>query len=376
MSEYQFTKFTTIADGIREVRSITSFEREREIKFGINFLDDAMTCISPSDLILIGARSGAGKTELATTIGMNAAMQGKRVYFFALEAERHELSMRIAYKAAAKKYYKDKNTLFERVSFDRWMAGKQSDRFYEDHSEAQEIAESLKNFKVRYSDTDYTIENFTEDMEQIKNDADLIILDHLHYFEILNDKNENQEYKRIMKTLRRECLDKKIPVILVSHIRKPDMGRPSITPDQEDFHGSSDIIKIATKAITIGSGVNRLVVLPDGEEVSFDGKILSFLRVVKHRRNGSVTNRIAAVGFDPRVNTYGSDYFLGTIGYCESRKKHGINVDEMASLPLWAENAFKFKPKVPDTKATTKRSPPKILDVQLLKTGQNKSDDL
>ena len=59
--------------------------------FGIKYLDAALHGIKPNDLILIGASSGAGKTELCTHIAKTNAKLGKRVRYIALEAEKNEI---------------------------------------------------------------------------------------------------------------------------------------------------------------------------------------------------------------------------------------------------------------------------------------------
>ena len=55
-------------------------------KYGVKFLDDYLLGIKQTDFILIGAYSGAGKTELAYNIAFENAKK-TNVHLFALEAK-------------------------------------------------------------------------------------------------------------------------------------------------------------------------------------------------------------------------------------------------------------------------------------------------
>jgi replicative DNA helicase len=62
-------------------------DTDKNCYFGVTYLDAALKGICPNDLILIGATSGAGKTELCAQIARINAKLGKRVNYIALEAE-------------------------------------------------------------------------------------------------------------------------------------------------------------------------------------------------------------------------------------------------------------------------------------------------
>jgi len=355
----QVSNFSTAADDIRNALDDINFEKEKTIPFGISFLDDALTGITPTDLIILAARSGAGKTETAIQIAMNAALNKKRVFFFALEAERGEIGRRQLYRFKAETYFKDN---YQRhsgpVNYSEWMAKRLPDCFY---TQFKEIADEMTYFdslKIRYSDSSYTLEDFERDMISVGQLADLIILDHLHYFELDANANENAQYKTIVKAIRTHCLEKKIPVILVSHIRKGDTRYPTIVPDQEDFHGSSDIAKIGTKAITLASAQNRRVcALEERELVSKNGssKVLvpidippknphlyrTFIKAAKHRRNGSVMSAVGVLNFDPRMNVYEAGYLIGSQMLVENKNAFVISKEE--AIPSWAINESRRK---------------------------------
>ena len=60
-----------------------------------------------------------------------------------------------------------------------------------------------------------------------------------------DDPNENRAVKNIVKRIRDVSLAIGVPVIVVAHLRKKDRIPRPLAPDLDDFHGASDITKIA-----------------------------------------------------------------------------------------------------------------------------------
>lgn len=65
------------------------------LKIGLPSVDDFLCGVSPTDLIIIGARPSIGKSALATTMAEAIAKQGKGVLFFSLEMGRDQHGIRI-----------------------------------------------------------------------------------------------------------------------------------------------------------------------------------------------------------------------------------------------------------------------------------------
>lgn len=65
------------------------------IPTGIGELDKTITGLNKSDLIILGARPGMGKTALALNIARNVAGRKKTVCFFSLEMTRDQLAQRL-----------------------------------------------------------------------------------------------------------------------------------------------------------------------------------------------------------------------------------------------------------------------------------------
>ena len=303
------------------------------MSFGVKFLDESLLGIQRNDLILLGGLSGGGKTELATHIALSNAKNGKRVVYFALEAEKYEIEMRIIYKHKVSNYLKSGGTIF--TNYDRWMSGMAP--------HLDDVLSGLDDEKfdlrTRYPNGDYGINEFITDYNEVVHNSDLIILDHIHYFDLESD-NENKEYKKIIKTIRNEVLNNGKPMIVVSHIKKRDRRYPTIVPDQEDFHGTSDLVKISTKSITLSPQNDFRIMKKDvagnNSEITTSNGYFTFIRAVKNRRNGSALRHTGAIIYDANLNTYSSGYY---IGHQKTENNEVLfQVDDRA--PWWATSAF------------------------------------
>jgi replicative DNA helicase len=280
--------------------------RGEMLTFGVRYLDDALGGIVRRDLIMVGARTGAGKTQLATISALANCRAGRRVHYFALEAEDREIERRIKYQIVAREYYHRLNH-GKRIRYLDWYQGRLEDELgqYSELAEAEMRDSVAKNLHTYYRVDSFTSADFAEQLAKIATETDLVILDHLHYVDHAEDENENKGYKRIVKQIRDSALRLGKPVIVVAHVRKADRKFVGLVPDVEDFHGSSDIGKIATKAITIA---------PDFEAQTGDPSLWStFIHVAKCRQDNAVTRYVARCNFNTRTDSYQKGYTLGRL---------------------------------------------------------------
>jgi hypothetical protein len=95
----------------------------------------------------------------------------------------------------------------------------------------------------------------------------------------------------------------------------------------DDFHGTSDIVKIATTCIIIGKP----------HEVAYSGVkpngYPTFIRVVKHRLDGSRTWPTSINFFQPQTGTYAAEYAIGHL------TAHDTKWDPLIPVPAWAKSA-------------------------------------
>src|SRR4051812_7956577 len=100
MSEQEDFKVT----GEAELKD-RKYEAGLTAEFGITYLDDALNGIRRSDLVIIAARTGAGKTELAATLALKNCLSGSKAILIALEAERFEVLRRLKYQMVASVFF-------------------------------------------------------------------------------------------------------------------------------------------------------------------------------------------------------------------------------------------------------------------------------
>jgi replicative DNA helicase len=320
---------------------ITNAQRERVLgnivgKYGIDYLDDFLLGIRKKELILIGADPGVGKTEIASYIAHTNAEAGLRVHMLALEADEYEISIRGMYKFYASHFFadilRDPNTHF---NYRNYILG-QIDLSKYDEAVRTEYFAKYKTLTVHYRDTsEVTLDNDSFDLTKlvqiiglIKDDCDMMVIDHLHYFDLDETKPENSELTNIMKTIRRMNLMHKFPIIAIAHLRKKTDKR-QIIPDNDSYMGTSNIPKIAKTNIVFSKDY----------EHQFDKQYLfgTFCRVLKARAGGA-SNMLARLWFDSKLSRYRNSYDLCRVDYFG----HKITDIDLLAIPDWAKNCKKL----------------------------------
>lgn len=322
------TGFSSMAlDPDKHLASLAS-RREALSPFGLTFLDECLGGISNEDLIVIGADTGIGKTQLSLSLGIHAAINGRTVDYFALEAYEGELQDRIAYKAFAKNYfqaYREGKMKYEDIDPQDYLNGAYVGKYDDMIREAAESVSQIKNFHTYYPKEIMTLELFTKKFMAIKNSTDLVIVDHLHYFDY-DEEQENRAIKRIVMELKLLSNVHKKPIILVSHVRKMDKRHPQDVPLIVDLHGSSEIAKNATKVITFGRYYS--------EEFGDD---YTCVAAYKNRFGGNRVYSSALIKYDAQGQTYGKKYILGKAYQHDAKFKQWS--DKMGRFPHWAKSA-------------------------------------
>lgn len=296
------------------------------LSFGIDFLDDALFGIAPHEVILVGAESGAGKTQLVSNVAMHNLLQGKKVHFYALEAHYLEIEHRIIFQLLIDILKRDNKKPWP--SYEEYYY--RLHEFHVEELEAQELfKKTLGNLATFYK----TAENFTvQDFKGLYassalSNADLIIVDHAHYFD-WGDKSDYHGLKEVI-TKARFCADTYgIPCLLVSHMRKPDPRVKTLAPSMHDFHGTSELYKRANKAFTLGKGKYD----PHNRTAH------TYCNAIKQRMNGQVTTVTARMIFDFRTTSYAPGYSLGLLNTDKEFDDKG-NFQKLESLPSWAKRA-------------------------------------
>jgi hypothetical protein len=277
---------------------------KRGMPYHVSFLDDLLGGILPHDLILLGAATGAGKTELARQIATENARKGKHVYFFALEAEPKEIERRMKHSLIAELMHGANDPALENFTYREWYWGKRDDRIGDYSLQAEDIIRgSFSTLHTYYRGSKFGHEDIKRLFLAIQDQADLIVLDHLHYVDI-DDENENRGFKDTVKMIRDVALGIGKPVVLVAHLRKRDTRSKSLVPDAEMFHGSSDIIKVCTNIVLLAPAH----AVPSQKWYAAN----TFMYVPKDRMGGA-SGYVAVCFFDRRMKRYGRQYMLGRL---------------------------------------------------------------
>ncbi len=308
---------------------IESALRDREshedmLKFHLDFLDDYSVGIARNDVVLLGAATGAGKTALAKTIAQRNVLAGKRVTYFALEAERGEIENRIAYELIAQRC-RDTNTSPRGMSYARWYCRMYPELIEAENKVRQVLERDYQNLFTFYKQGDFDQSALTKEFYAAHASSDLLILDHLHYVDS-HETNENRAYKELVKCVRDLALECDTPILCVAHLRKKDRGAKMLVPDVEDFHGSSDLIKIATKCV---------VLAPAYDQDMQHGIAGTYFHVGKDRRVGS-SKYAGLCGYDLQLNQYAPGYRLGRLSYMSD----SWEAVKISDFPDWAKNAI------------------------------------
>lgn len=304
-----FLGFKKSSDRLENEKSSRADLVKNMMSFGNAYLDRALSGILQNDLIIVGAPTGSGKTDFVTSVARHNALQGKRVYFFALEAYPEEIERRVKYQAISERYYADKNT--SPISFQDWLVGEVDLARYESNISFSE----LDNLFTYYGDSEFKMKHLIAAYNALADKADLIILDHLHYIDF-DEESSLAEMKLLLKSIKKMADITRIPCIAVSHLRKRDSNAKKDIPELDDFHGSSDITKIATKTIILQSA-----------GVDAAGLCLTHIHAAKNRIGGDRTKYAATLKFNPHTNKY--------LDHAQVRPVRDGKIHDEISRPYW-----------------------------------------
>lgn len=202
-------------------------ESVRPVPTGIGDLDRVITGLNRSDLIILAARPGMGKTSFALNIARNVACQSKKaVAFFSLEMSKEQLASRLLSSEAL-------------VGGTKLRSGKLSDEEWQRLVPASDI---LKNANMYIDDTPgITITEMKSRLRRLR-ELDLVVVDYLQLMSstrrIESRVNEISEITRSLKIMAKEM---NVPVITLSQLSRASEQRPDHRPQLSDLRDSGSI---------------------------------------------------------------------------------------------------------------------------------------
>lgn len=196
---------------------------------GFPALDNVIVGLSGSDLILVGARPGMGKTAFAMNIATQAAEKlGKTVCIFSLEMSGEQLALRMLSSEAQVDSYKMRTG---RIDDPEWKS-------------IAYAASKLAELDILIDDTPgASVANVIAKMRRVKNPG-LIVIDYLQLMqgdEKRRNENRVQEVGDISRGLKLLAKKLNVPVIACAQLSRGPEGRPDKRPMLSDLRDSGAI---------------------------------------------------------------------------------------------------------------------------------------
>ena len=204
-------------------------DKFRGVPTGIKELDETITGLNRTDLILLGARPGMGKTSFALNIARHAAVKaGRKVAFFSLEMGREQLCSRLLSTEAL-------------VGGTKLRTGKLADDEWVRLVEAGDI---LSKAPIYFDDNpSITVPEMKAKLRRLK-DVDLVIIDYLQLMNGTSRRggdNRVQEISEITRGLKVMAKELNIPVLTLSQLARDSEKRTSHRPVLSDLRDSGSI---------------------------------------------------------------------------------------------------------------------------------------
>jgi replicative DNA helicase len=236
-SEYD-TKGIVRADEVLE-STIEELQKKLEldgsttgVPTGFNEVDRLTGGLQPSDLIILAARPGMGKTALVLNISTNAAFSNKSVAIFTLEMSKEQLMSRVLASVS-------------RVDSSRLRKGDLSDEEQDRLMEgARRIYESKSFLGIDETPGISLMELRSRCRRYHKeNGLDLIIIDYLQLMSGSASKSESREREisEISMGLKNLAKELKVPVIALAQLNRGPDARPDKRPKLSDLRESGSM---------------------------------------------------------------------------------------------------------------------------------------
>jgi len=201
------------------------------ISTGIPELDTYISGLNRSDLILLAARPGMGKTSFALNIALDAAKKtGKTIVIFSLEMSREQLAMRLI-----------SNESF--VDGGKLTTGQLSD---EDWAKIALASTALGRTDIRLDDNPtLTVADMNAKCRRV-DDLGLVVIDYLQLMQSAggpqrNSDNRQQVVSDISRSLKIMAKELNVPVLCLSQLSRANESRRDKRPMLSDLRESGAI---------------------------------------------------------------------------------------------------------------------------------------
>ncbi len=199
------------------------------IPSGIGALDKMITGLNKSDLIILGARPGMGKTSFALNIVRNVAVgSGRTVCFFSLEMTRDQLAQRMLSSEAG-------------IKSEKLRTGELDDSEW---ARLAQAGENLSKANIFFDESSaITVPEMKAKLRRMKPAPDLVVVDYLGLMKSAKStENRVQEVSEITRNLKIMAKELKVPVICCAQLsRGTEVKGKSHKPMLSDLRESGSI---------------------------------------------------------------------------------------------------------------------------------------
>lgn len=198
------------------------------VSTGFRDLDRKLTGLHPTNLIVLAARPGMGKTALAFNIAQNVALAGNSVAIFSLEMSREEVVTRLL---CAK----------GRIDSQRLRTGRLSEG---DFTKLSNAAAALYKQNIHVDDSPgLTVTEIRAKCRRLrrKPGLDLVIVDYLQLMDGSGQENRQQEIATISRSLKHLARELNVPIIALSQLNRQVEAREDKRPRLGDLRESGAV---------------------------------------------------------------------------------------------------------------------------------------
>ena len=226
-----------IASNYEMYSKLNSAERDKYVGIptGISALDEITTGLNRSDIIIVGARPGMGKTSFALTIARNVAVQqNRKVAVFNLEMSREQMVNRFL---SAEAKVSSKKLRTGNLTPDEW-------------SRMAYASSSLCKAPIYLDDTaSITVPTMKARLRRLK-DVGFVVIDYLGLMSV-DGKVENrvQEVSRITRELKVMAKELDIPVMVCAQLSRGTEKQSNHRPALADLRESGSIEQDADQVL-------------------------------------------------------------------------------------------------------------------------------
>ncbi|VAV90477.1 Replicative DNA helicase (DnaB) [hydrothermal vent metagenome] len=198
------------------------------ISTGFRDLDRKLAGLHPTNLVIIAARPGMGKTALALNMAQNVALSGHTVAIFSLEMSREEVVTRML---CAK----------GRIDSQRLRTGKLSEG---DFTKLSNAAGALYKQNIFVDDSaGLTVTEIRAKCRRLrrKPGLDMVVVDYLQLMNGSGQENRQQEIAMISRSLKNLARELHVPIIALSQLNRGVEAREDKRPRLGDLRESGAV---------------------------------------------------------------------------------------------------------------------------------------